>query len=477
MTDPPFPVPMPCRISRTALAAVLLLASASASAQDQDSVRAGVTCEESCHRKRPWLAIAEVLGTNVFVNRFDAWALGASFADVSLDSWSSNIKLGWEWDENAFGTNMFAHPYHGGLYFNAGRSNGLTFWESAPLAFLGSWTWEYLGETHRPALNDFFMTSFGGIALGEVFHRVATTIRSNTSRGSGRIGRELAALPLDPLGAVNRLVRGEWTKVGPNPREHDSAAYVFRFHMGVRFIGDSAGPEQDPSASPALMADMSYGAPFDRPYHAPFDYFSVRLQISPGGGGFNMLNAVGRLYGSDINSANSKHRHLFMINQRYDYVNNPAYKFGAQSVEAGIVSRWRLGGWHLRTKLTGDGLILGAIDAPFSGVGERTYDFGPGAGLTADIRLERRGIPLLSWYNRFEYLHSVSGASADHFIGLSGLELTVPIARNVGVGAFLTGYARASRYSDAPNDDRDLPEAWLFITWTSANDIARMFTK
>ena len=70
---------------------------------------------------------------------------------------------------------MFAHPYHGGLYFNAGRSNGLTFWESAPLAFLGSWTWEYLGETHRPALNDFFMTSFGGIALGEVFHRVATT--------------------------------------------------------------------------------------------------------------------------------------------------------------------------------------------------------------------------------------------------------------------------------------------------------------
>ena len=79
MTDPLFPVPMPCRISRTALAAVLLLASASASAQDHDSVRAGVTCEESCHRKRPWLAIAEVLGTNVFVNRFDAWALGASF--------------------------------------------------------------------------------------------------------------------------------------------------------------------------------------------------------------------------------------------------------------------------------------------------------------------------------------------------------------------------------------------------------------
>ena len=54
------------------------------------------------------------------------------------------------WDDNMFSTNMFAHPYHGNLYFNAARSSGYSYWQSIPYAFGGSFMWEYFGETHNP---------------------------------------------------------------------------------------------------------------------------------------------------------------------------------------------------------------------------------------------------------------------------------------------------------------------------------------
>ena len=425
----------------------------------------------SCGPKHQVRAVGEAIAVNVAVNRWDAWGRGQPWADVGVKSWSSNLRLGWEWDENVFGTNMFSHPFHGSLYFNAGRDHCLGYWESAPLAFLGSWTWEYLGERFRPALNDFIMTSFGGAALGEVFHRVGASIRDNHARGSGRFGREAAALVVDPVGGLNRLLNGEWSRVGPNPPEHDPGAFFFRFHVGGRFVGDS-GSLRHASGAGTVITDLSYGDPFVRSFERPFDNFAVRLQLTPGGGGLNLLQAAGRLYQHELTRPDARSRLLFVVNQRYEYVNNPAYKFGGQSVEAGIVSRWRLwrGDTHLRGKLTGDAIVLGAIDAPFAGAGERTYDFGPGVGLTASLVLERHQVNILEWYNRLEYVHSVSGAQADHYVAFTGLEGTLTIARGMGLGLCLSTYARASRYTDKPSDNREFPELRVFFTWTSARE-------
>jgi len=364
---------------------------------------------------------------------------------------------------------MFSHPYHGGMYFNSGRDNCLGFWESAPLAFLGSWTWEYFGEKFRPSLNDFFMTSFGGIALGEMFHRVGASLRNNQTRGTGRMLRELAGLVVDPIGGLNRLFRGEWARVGPNPSEHDPGAFMFRFLAGGRFVSDSASFAH-PRSSATTIVDLSYGDPFERPFRAPFDAFNARVQVSSRGGTVNLLRAAGLLYQHDLNGSGARHRHLFVVNQRYDFVNNAAYRFGGQSVEAAVLSRWRLGhsDYHLRSKLAGDAVLLGAIDAPYSGVGERTYDFGPGLGLMAELALERHEIVSVEWYNRFEYLHSVSGAAADHYVAFTGFETTVGVARGVGLGLCLSTYARTSRYTDKGADNRQFPELRLFVTWTAA---------
>jgi hypothetical protein len=426
-----------------------------------------------CGARHPFRAVVEAMAVNVGVNRYDAWGRSAPWAKVDFNSWSRNIRYGWEWDENEFGTNMFSHPFHGGLYFNAARSNCLDYWEAAPVAFLGSWTWEYLGERFRPALNDFFMTSFGGVALGEVFHRVGATIRDNQAVGSSRLWREIGAMVVDPVGGFNRLVRGEWSRVGPNPPEHDYGAIYFRFHVGGRFVGDS-GSLRHASGALTVITDLSYGDAFARPFERPFDNFAVRLQLTPGGGGLNLLQAAGRLYEHELTSAGARNRHLFVVNQRYEYINNPAYRFGGQSVEAGIESRWKLGhgGYHLRGKATTDAIVLGAIDAPFAGVGERTYDFGPGLGLTARLVLERHQVNLLEWYNRLEYVHSVSGAQADHYVAFTGLEGTLTLARGMGLGVCLSTYARASRYTDKPPENRSFPELRVFFTWTTAREAA-----
>lgn len=419
-------------------------------------------------------AMGQALFVNVVVNRLDAWGRGQGWAYTGTRSWGSNLRLGWQWDEDHFGTNLFSHPYHGGLYLNAGRDNCLTFWESAPLAFLGSWTWEYFGEKFRPSLNDFFMTSFGGIALGEVFHRVGATVRDNRARGRGRVLREVASMMVDPIGGLNRLFRGEWTRVGPNPPEHDPGAFMFRFHAGGRVVSESASFSH-PTGSATMVVDLSYGDPFERPFHAPFDVFNARVQLSSGGGAINMLRAAGLLYQHELTGPGARHRHLFVVNQRFDFVNNAAYRFGGQSIEAAILSRWRLGNGdkHLRAKVAGDAILLGAIDAPYTGFGERTYDFGPGLGLMAELALERNEIVSLEWYNRLEYLHSVSGASADHYVLFTGLEGTLGIGRGMGLGLCLSTYARSSRYTDKGPDDRKFPELRMFVTWTAARGPGR----
>jgi len=172
---------------------------------------------DSAQTPRTVMAIGQVALINTFVNRVDAWAFKRDWARSGTRVWGEHLRLGWEWDEDAFTTNMFAHPYHGSLYFNAARSNGVGFFKAVPFAIMGSWTWEYFGEKYRPSLNDWYMTSFGGITLGEVFHRISATIRDNRATGRGRTLREIAALPMDPIGSLNRLVRGEWRARGVNP--------------------------------------------------------------------------------------------------------------------------------------------------------------------------------------------------------------------------------------------------------------------
>ena len=59
------------------------------------------------------------------------------------------MEQGWVWDLDDFLVNQIGHPYQGSNYYNTGRANGLSFWESAGVTAFGSGTWEYFGETNH----------------------------------------------------------------------------------------------------------------------------------------------------------------------------------------------------------------------------------------------------------------------------------------------------------------------------------------
>src|SRR5687768_17239585 len=117
-------------------------------------------------RRSYLLATAEVLTINgIFWGT--AYLIGKPYAHISLDSIESNLKSDWVWDEDAFATNQFGHPYLGALMYNAARSNGFGMLGSSIYSFAGSAFWELFMETETPSLNDQFFTPFGGILFGE----------------------------------------------------------------------------------------------------------------------------------------------------------------------------------------------------------------------------------------------------------------------------------------------------------------------
>ena len=157
---------------------------------------------------------------------FNEYVRDANFNQISPRSFWANFEEGFTYDDNKFKTNQLVHPFNGSTYYNAARANGIGFWGSSAMALAGAFVWECCGETHPMSFNDMISTGFGGIARGEVAHRISSLILDNTSRGKGRFGREAAALLLDPdprlqPAGLGRRERGEGqpdrtpTTIGP----------------------------------------------------------------------------------------------------------------------------------------------------------------------------------------------------------------------------------------------------------------------
>ncbi len=444
----------------------------------QDSVSAAPPADSSRTigiRKRPFRAVLEGLAVNVAVNRFDDWVRNAwnqwegYWSRVGPTSWSTNIRYGWAWDGDAFQTNMFSHPVHGALYFRAGRQNGLNFWESLPLPFLGSFTWEYFGETARPSLNDFYNTSFGGIVLGEMTYRLAPMVRDNRATGAGRLLREIAATPLDPVGSLKRVLSGEAWRVHPNPADRDPKALAFQLQAGPRLTTDS-GLVGKRVLAPAIVAKLRYGDPFTQPYERPFDVFSVLLQIDPGGHPVNTLEVAGRLFAHEFTNRKNTVRTIFTVNQKLEYNENPASKFGGQMIEVGAATGFALGpDVDVRLEGYGEGVMLGAVDAPKAGIAstERTYDFGPGVGFDLAVGIRVRDFPAITARWRGTLIHSVSGSPADHFTEEPSIEAGFPIAGSLGFGAYAGWYRRRSDYpgSNRAREATTYPDFRAYLVW------------
>lgn len=407
-----------------------------------------------------WQAAAGVVAVNGLTWFYNWHVQRWDWADVGTQSWWANIRHGFTWDDDAYGANQVAHPYHGSLYFNAARSSGYDFWASTPFVAAGSLGWELFTENVRPSLNDLINTTLGGIALGEAAHRMSSLL---TSRGA--FGRGVGAFVVNPVARTQSFLHdrgGRADSARVTAPEFSSAAVA----LGQR-RGSGASPGALTESRAFVGVSIQYGNAFGDRVTRPYDAFEFSLHLSPED--HVVLSHValsGMLLRRTLVRSTSNQLFLALY-QHYDYDDLPAFKASSQSLSGALLYRRSAGartqlhmGMHL------EAVPLGAVSSDYNGFRRRDYDYGPGLGgrFTASVR--RDGRDMLRLDARTVWIHSVYGARANHLATTARLSAAIPVVRMVSVGGDVGVTVRRSSYREMPAVSKRVPQVRAYLIWS-----------
>lgn len=349
-------------------------------------------------KKHPWKAALEAFAINVGVQCFDQFVMNEEFAKISFHSIKHNIETGFVWDNDQFSTNLFAHPYHGGLYFNAARSHGMNFWESVPYSFCGSLMWETTCEIEPPAINDLMATTFGGIAIGEVTHRVSNLVFDDRLSGFPRFMREFLGTLICPIKGLNRILSGDaWRVRGKYYKYHDYQRSLVSFFAsaGYRYLADNNTLFRG-EGNPYVRFNLVYGDPFDGETTKPYDYFTLdaTFGLSSNQPLITGLHLLGRLWSVPVEVSKGTEME-FGIFQHFNYYDSQPVKDGtslvpyriseAASFGPGIIYRFPQVGnlTRFEQRVFLDGILLGGSLTDYYNVIDRDYNMGSGYSVKA----------------------------------------------------------------------------------------------
>lgn len=363
-------------------------------------------------RKNFWAAAAKVTGINVGVHLLDRYILKEPFVKTTLHSIGDNFSKGMVWDNDLFTMNMFAHPYHGNLYFNAARASGLSYWESAPFALLGSAEWEFFGETDPPAINDLFATTCGGMAIGETLHRLSLMPLDDRTRGWNRFWREAVATLLNPIQGLHRIISGDaWRVKSDHYHYHDFHTIPIQasFSTGLRYVADDGALFRG-DYCPYVNIGIVYGTGADGEKHTkPYDFFDFDATFSFGGSQpvINNINIMGRLWSTPVIDRTAKDEHgksmygEFGFYQHYNYYDSKPIKNGSDLTPYRISEPASFGpGFmfvmeHPKAALTRaeqriflSGILLGGTKSDYFNIIERDYNMGSGFSIKTKTVLD-----------------------------------------------------------------------------------------
>lgn len=405
-----------------------------------------------------WRATGELAVAQLLPWSYNRYVRKAAFAKVSFSSIGSNLKpSSWEWDDNKFNTNQFAHPYHGNLYFSAFRSNGYTFWQSVPATFAGSFIWETAGETHRPAPNDFLNTSLGGIALGEVTYRLANKMIDGRARGARRQSQEILALLVNPVNGVNRIISGKWGRVSSDADSSIPLLTVIDAG-GRRFSTRNLKGYTKGHDELYFRLRLQYGEKFEAS-GVPFSSFTAQIEAGAGDSAYlNTVQVNGALGSWNMKEGDFRH-HLYSITMNYDFFKNSAFEYGAQSLNLKLISNWRKkSDLKVYTEIGCGAILLGAVPDKYLYYGEgRNYDYGPGISMVANATLKYKKLLEVECSYKGGRFQTVDGNKSSFILNTLTADARIRLPKRfslaAGVGQFnLVGY-----YKDFDNVSERYP--------------------
>lgn len=372
-------------------------------------------------KKYFWRAAGEVVGLNLGQWAFDRYVLRGFYSYISWKTIRQNFHHGFEWDNDHLSTNMFAHPYNGSLYFNAGRANGYNFWQSELFAIGGSAMWEMFMESEYPSTNDIIATPVGGAALGEVLFRASDYVLDDRSTGAERVGRELAAFVISPLRGLNRLINGQsWKRSATPGRQFGTPPVHLDFSLGLRALMYHDDGSRGRSGGVARLS-LEYGDRYATRCKVPYEYFSLLVELNaiktqPL---LSRVEVVGRLLSKEVLQAR-RCRLSVGLYQHFDFFDSDTistyspkewepcvvpYKFGTPaSVGGGAMFRYGDARRTFDAYVHANGVLLGGVLSDFYRYYHRNYNWGSGfavkVGLTGSVCHDRLTFAFHNQYYR-----------------------------------------------------------------------------
>lgn len=357
-------------------------------------------------KKKPVMAAGQVFGLNMAVWGVD-YLGGADFARINLKTMKRNLNNGFVWDNDQMNTNLFAHPYHGGLFFAAARANGMNFWQSLPYSLGGSLMWELFMENEPPAINDVLATTFGGAMMGEMLFRLSSSVYNDSRTGMGRVGREILGGLLSPMNELNRILTGKaWWVRRQSPDEYFRYnPTTFEFVVGERYLSEKGHAFQGDYAF-EVGFHANHGDPFKKENYQPYDWFNVQMNFSLGGDQptISSVNAVGLLAGRNVELSNNQQM-IIGIYQHFNFFDsNPVLSTGsditpyqvAETVSFGPGLLYKLNPENERISFVGatyaNVVLLGASLSDHFKIMNREYSMGQGFSLNLSAHLRYEGV-------------------------------------------------------------------------------------
>lgn len=381
------------------------------------------------------IVLFRVTTSNIFGWAYSRYVANEDWARVSIQSWKSNFKKGWEWDNDGFVTNFLIHPRAGSDYFNVARSNGYSFWGSYPFAFFGSAQWEWFGENTRPSKNDLLTTPISGAFLGEILYRISSNILDDRRRGGSRMWREVAAGVINPTRALNRFTQGKLWKQTPfdvNQKEPLNVTLSFGAHRVN--VNNKFGTG---STNAILNLQLDYGDPFEVRSRKPFDVFRLRLEGRYGDDKRIIDNVLGYglLFGKSITKEDNGM--LVGIFQHFDYWSNKVFELGTLGFGTGIISKIKFkqhsnlySGLHVAAVPLAGSVARSAADtAKF-----RDYPYGGGWQARIEERFNVGRWLSLGFNGYYYWIHNYEGSNAKSKVGILKPLITLRIINNVSLG-------------------------------------------
>lgn len=362
-------------------------------------------------KKHFWRAAGETFGMNMSLWGLDRFILHGHYSYINLHTIKENFRHGFSWDNDHLGTNMFAHPYNGSIFYNAGRSNGYNFWQSELFAIAGSAQWELFMEREYPSTNDIIATPIGGAALGEVFYRTSDTFIDERTWGWERFGREAAAFIISPMRGLTRIFSGRaWKRSSSAMRRFGLPPLSASVALGARTLmfHDDGNLSK---AGATMLLQLEYGDRYAPTSRKPYDYFKalVELDMIKTQPLLNRIEVCGRLLSRDLIDTKKCDLSLGMY-QHFDFFDSDTitrrtitdhlkpcvvpYKLGTPaSIGAGLMFRLvEVPDYVFEAYAHLNGVLLAGVLSDYYRYYHRNYNWASGFSvkLGTDLRLPRQ---------------------------------------------------------------------------------------